>query len=178
MPAGAKALSGQLLKEAVTWTFTTPTPRVVRAALYPDARRRHDRILPDDGWALVFNLIVDPAALASAVTVTAGGKAVPVDLSRLGADPKAVMVKPRAPLPVGVDVLLTVAPGWRSAEGPVPSSTPYAHKAQGYRPLSGSATCDDERVGTSTTCWPMSTSHHDGLRLDFSGCPRRTCCPP
>lgn len=138
VPAGTKSLAGGVLAEAVTWTFTTPPPRLVQT--YPP-----DRPQPlDPLFVLVFDQRIDPAAMLPFVTVEAGGQAVEIrpasaeeTQEMAGQQPEGrwLAFKTRAPLPAATRVTVTVRPGAPSAEGPLVTREAQSYSFSTYAPL-------------------------------------------
>ncbi len=141
VPAGAKSISGNALTEAVTWTFTTPPPKV--AATYPyDAPQPLDPL-----FVIAFDQRIDPAAMLPFISVEADGRDVTV---RLASDdeiegaqdsiPRHVegrwlAFKALEPLPADARVTVTVRAGAPSAEGPLVTREAQSYSFSTYAPL-------------------------------------------
>ncbi|HEX8367883.1 MAG TPA: alpha-2-macroglobulin family protein [Pyrinomonadaceae bacterium] len=75
VPAGTKAATGQVLQKDVTWTFTTPPPKVEQMIPASQTTRRVALMF------ISFDQEINPAAVLQTVTVTGGGKKLPVRLA-------------------------------------------------------------------------------------------------
>jgi uncharacterized protein YfaS (alpha-2-macroglobulin family) len=127
VPAGVRSATGGTLAGAVSWSFSTPPPRL---------RARHPLSGPARRDALMFAAFdqrVDPAAVLSSVRVHARGSDVPVRLAcadevaadatvaRLASEVQAgrfVAFRAARELPPGARVTVTLGAGTPSAEGP------------------------------------------------------------
>jgi uncharacterized protein YfaS (alpha-2-macroglobulin family) len=139
VPAGIKSMSGNTLAQAVTWTFTTPPPKVT--ATYP-----YDTPTPLDPLFLIaFDQRIDPTAMLSFITVEAGGREVAV---RLASEEEAAQenilrhpegrwlaFKAAQPLPADTRVTVTVRAGAPSAEGPLVTREAQSYSFSTYAPL-------------------------------------------
>ncbi len=139
IPAGTKSMSGNALAEAVTWTFTTPPPKVV--ATYPS-----DEPQPlDPLFVIAFDQRIDPAAMLGWLTVQAGGRDVTVRLAseeevaqdNLLRYPEGrwLAFKATQPLPADTRVTVTVRAGAPSAEGPLVTREAQSYSFSTYAPL-------------------------------------------
>lgn len=143
IPAGTKSLSGGTLAQAVTWTFTTPPPKVV--STYP-----YDTPQPlDTLFVIAFDQRIDPAAMLGWVSVNAGGRDVPVRLvsdEDAAQDDVAQDIILRHPgrwlafkalelLPADSRVTVTVRAGAPSAEGPLVTREAQSYNFSTYAPL-------------------------------------------
>ncbi|HLM02128.1 MAG TPA: Ig-like domain-containing protein, partial [Pyrinomonadaceae bacterium] len=135
VPAGTKAATGQVLQKDVTWTFTTPPPKVEQMIPANQTTRR------DALMFVSFDQEINPEAVLKTITVTGGGKKLPVrlatpeEIERDGgiayyakqAQPKrwlafrAVNAEGAAEnaLPGDAAIAVTVNKGTPSAEGPL-----------------------------------------------------------
>lgn len=139
VPAGTKSMSGSALAEAVTWTFTTPPPKVV--ATYP-----YDEPQPlDPLFVIGFDQRIDPAAMLGWINVNAGGREV---TARLASEEEAAQdntlrhpegrwlaFKALEPLPADTRVTVTVRAGAPSAEGPLVTREAQSYSFSTYAPL-------------------------------------------
>ncbi|GAB4492886.1 MAG: MG2 domain-containing protein [Anaerolineales bacterium] len=142
VPAGTKSMSGNALAEAVTWTFTTPPPKVT--ATYP-----YDEPQPlDPLFVIGFDQRIDPAAMLGWISVNAGGRDVTV---RLASEEEAAQnnilrnqrqpegrwlaFKALEPLPADARVTVTVRAGAPSAEGPLVTRQAQSYGFSTYAPL-------------------------------------------
>jgi len=118
IPAGTKSINGGVLAEAVTWSFSTPPPKL--ETMYP-------RELPQNLKPLVFlqfDQRIDPAAVLETITVYAGSERVVMRLAtedEISADEEVqrfvenategrwLVFTPKNPLPADSSVSVTVA---------------------------------------------------------------------
>ncbi|HEX9962142.1 MAG TPA: MG2 domain-containing protein, partial [Pyrinomonadaceae bacterium] len=75
VPAGTKAATGQVLQKDVTWTFTTPPPKVEQMIPASQTTRR------DALMFISFDQEINPEAVLKTITVTGGGKKLLVRLA-------------------------------------------------------------------------------------------------
>jgi hypothetical protein len=132
VPAGLKGVDGSSLKEAYSWSFDTPGPRV--ESVHPGGQWRWLR--PTEDIVLVFNqAVVEPEKSISLrvgregtpwpITVSsAAAPAAPEEVQRPGRNlvpsrRTTVTVKMGKPLPLATDLELVVAPTLRGKEGPL-----------------------------------------------------------
>lgn len=75
VPAGTKSANGQVLAKDVTWTFTTPPPKVEQS--YPQGQvvRRNALMF------VAFDQSIEPAAVLKTITVTGSGRKVTLRLA-------------------------------------------------------------------------------------------------
>jgi hypothetical protein len=164
VPAGTRSATGNVLKEATRFSFTTPPPTLENS--YPS----YGPMGLDVPLFAQFDQRIDPAAVLGRITVTADGQRVAVralaaeeldqfpDLAPYlaaaragGKDGRWLAFKPVAPLPKNAQVTVTVGAGTPSAEGP-------------------NATTDDQG-------WEFFT--YPPLQLEDGGCNwDRHACPP
>jgi len=129
VPAGTRSASGEALTGAVRWSFRTPAPSAV--VVYPtptDATVRRDPLL-----FVVFDQRVDPQAVLPHLSLRAGATLQALRLAtaeEVSADPvvqrlareagegRWVAFRPASPLPSDTAVVVSVAKGTPSAEGP------------------------------------------------------------
>ena len=126
--AGTKSATGGALEKAVEWSFSTPP--AVMTAHYPgnDPQPQNTLIF------IAFDQRIDPAAVLETIQVTAGGRAVSLNLgteTEVRSNPNtAAMLKNSPvgrwlafsavePLPLGTEISVTVGPKTPSAEGPL-----------------------------------------------------------
>ena len=76
VPSGTKSATGQILDKDVTWTFTTPPPKLTQ--YYPSSGQTMRR---DSIMFAAFDQAINPEAVLKMLTVTAGGKKLPVRLA-------------------------------------------------------------------------------------------------
>ncbi len=144
VPAGTRSQTGGVLEREVSWTFTTPRPRMVRALPYRGSKQNK----PDTAIAILFNQPVDGKELLRRLSMgqlsAADFELVPQErwakLKRLGqqvatwdAD-RTVVVKPRRPLPLDSYFTVKLSQGLRG-EGPLTSRSTQNHAFYTYGPL-------------------------------------------
>jgi len=144
IPAGTKSATGGVLAQAVTWTFTTPPPKVV--STYP-----HDTPQPlEPLFFVAFDQRVDPGAVLETIQVSAGGR--PVSVVLVGQDEiekdkqvsqlvknaqegRWLAFKATEPLPPATGISVTIGPGTPSAEGPLVTQEAQSFGFPTYSPL-------------------------------------------
>ena len=144
IPAGTKSANGATLAESVSWTFTTPPPKVV--ATYPKGESQP----LDPLFFISFDQRVDPAAVLPTLHVEAGRQAISfelVDEAGVQADAQGkalfnnalpghwVAFRSKGLLPGDATVNVTVGPGTPSAEGPLVTKDTQAYSFKTYSPL-------------------------------------------
>jgi hypothetical protein len=128
VPAGTKSASGETLAEAITWTFTTPPPKVV--STYPDFSPQ-----PLEPILFVeFDQRIDPATVLETIQVMAGGENVEIVLAtraEIEEDERISQWAKNAEegcwlafravrsFPTDTNITVTIGPGTPSAEGPL-----------------------------------------------------------
>src|SRR5205085_5123680 len=75
IPSGTKSATGQTLAKDVTWTFTTPPPKVEQMVPANQTVRR------DALMFVSFDQAVDPQSVLRTTIVTASGKRIPIRLA-------------------------------------------------------------------------------------------------
>lgn len=142
--AGTTSLVGGVLEEAVTWTFRTPPPTVVRT--YPNVSPQ-----PLDPLLFVaFNQRIDRAAMLDAISVLAGGRSYALRLAtaeEVAADKNINSYASQYPadrwlafraeesFPSDTTVTVNIGPGAPSAEGPLTTTEVQSFSFQTYAPL-------------------------------------------
>ncbi len=149
IPAGTRSATGNILDEAVRWTFRTPPPSVARF---------HPEDGPTDLEPLIFIAFdqrVDPEAVLAKMEVRAGGEQVtlrPAAVAEIetaegvtddmvprlvesAGEGRWVAFRPARPLPTGANVRVTVGPGLPSAEGPRTTHEAESFTFDTYSPL-------------------------------------------
>tara|TARA_R110002073_G_scaffold323204_1_gene500317 strand:+ start:20356 stop:26469 length:6114 start_codon:yes stop_codon:yes gene_type:complete len=145
---GTKAANGEVLAEAKTFTFTTPTPTMERS--YPQSG-------PQDLEPTIFVLFdqrIDPDAVLAKMSITASSSKHPLRMaseSEIEED-KAVFgmveaekkkdrgrrwiaVRPEKPLPKDERIVVTIGAGTSSAEGPRTTKSAQSFNFRTYAPL-------------------------------------------
>jgi uncharacterized protein YfaS (alpha-2-macroglobulin family) len=175
VPGGSRSADGVTIKAPVSWTFSTPPPRV--STKWPEGM-----VVRRDALIFVeFDQRIDPAAVLRTVRVSGGTGAVPLRLAseeevrsdenvkRLaeqatkgrwlafraaGADGDAARL-----LPANSNVTVTIGPGTPSAEGPRVTTQAEAFSFRTYGPL---------RVTGSECGYQQRCSPYDPWRISFS----------
>lgn len=152
IPKGTRSATGQTLRKDVTWTFTTPPPKVETFLPGDGAVTRRDALM-----YLQFDQQIDPQAVLKTIAVTSNGTRSPLRLAtpeEIGSDYtiayRSKEAQPgrwlafRAVNPAGAtqDALpgasrinVTVQKGTPSAEGPLTTTEPANFSFQTYGPL-------------------------------------------
>lgn len=144
VPAGTKSATGGILAEAVTWTFSTPPPKVVTT--YPgDSPQPLEPV-----FFIAFDQRIDPGAVLETIRVSAGIQ--PVDLvlaseADLKKDERVSQLVKNAiegrwlafratkPFPTETTITVTIGPGTPSAEGPLVTNESQSFNFPTYAPL-------------------------------------------
>ncbi len=149
VPAGTKSATGQALQEDFTWTFTTPPPKALQMIPANQTTRR------DAVMFIGFDQAINPAAVLETITVTGGGKRLPIRLateeeiaSSVGHYAKAAQpgrwLAFRAvsadgsvdnALPGNSPITVTIEKGTPSAEGPLTTKVPQSFSFRTYGPM-------------------------------------------
>ena len=143
IPAGTTSDTGAPLGDAVTWTFSTPPPRV--ESLTPDAKV----IDRDPVFVVTFDQRVDPQAVLDTISLTAGesrslrlasDEEVAADnaareRTEEALDGRWVAFTPTSELPADTAVTIEIGPDTPSAEGPLVSEDAATHRTRTYAPL-------------------------------------------
>jgi uncharacterized protein YfaS (alpha-2-macroglobulin family) len=168
IPAGTKSATGAILGAPKSWKFTTPPP--VLKSSYPNG----GPTVRDPLMFVEFDQRVSPASVVETVRVRSGnrewkarlatGEEVADDhpVSKLAAraskdrwlafrvvDPGNAT--PRAPLPAGSSINVTIGPGTRSLEGPRTTSAQQSFAFRTYGPLR----VTQHRCGYREECSPF-----------------------
>ena len=144
IPAGTKSATGGVLEKTVTWTFSTPPPKVVNT--YP-----YDTPQPVDPLFFVaFDQRIDPAAVLETIRVGAGSQSVSLklatqaevqadaqvkNLAKYAQDGRWLAFRAKEPLPVDTSISVTIGPGTPSAEGPLLTTQSQFYSFSTYAPL-------------------------------------------
>jgi hypothetical protein len=146
--AGLKSATGNVMKDAKSFAFTTPAPRMINE--YPSSGPTK----LDVPMFVLFDQKIDPAAVLATIKVTADGKAYPVELlddAAIGknADLKALVDSAKAneqvgrwvafhatqPFPKATSVQVEIGPRTPSAEGPNTTTDAQSFSFETYPPL-------------------------------------------
>jgi hypothetical protein len=144
IPAGTESVSGGVLAESVTWTFSTPPPVVT--TFYPQN-------IPQPLHPLMFVAFdqrVNPDAVLKTIQVYAGNKLVDLVLAtsseiekneqvsqyvKNAQDGRWLVFKALYPFPADTSISITVGPGTPSAEGPLVTTSAQSFGFSTYAPL-------------------------------------------
>lgn len=151
VPAGTKSATGQVLQKDVTWTFTTPPPKVEQMIPASQIVRR------DALMFLSFDQEINPEAVLKHISVTGQGKKLPVRLATQTevdgdgsisyyskqAQPKRWLAfrainsdgSTENALPSASSIGVTVEVGTPSAEGPLTTIKAQSYSFNTYSPL-------------------------------------------
>jgi hypothetical protein len=144
VPAGTKSVSGGVLAQAVSWTFTTPPPKVT--STYP-----YDTPQPlQPLFFVAFDQRIDPASVLGSLHVRAGNQTVSLVLAseaeiqkdeqvsqlvKNAAEGRWLAFKATQPFPPETRVTVSIGPGTPSAEGPLVSKEVETYQFTTYAPL-------------------------------------------
>lgn len=144
IPAGTESVVGGVLAEAVSWSFSTPPPKL--ETMYPQD-------VPQDLNPLIFlqfDQRIDPAAVLETITVYAGSGKAEIRLAtedEISADEEVqrfienategrwLVFTPKNPLTADSNVSVTVGPGTPSAEGSLVTTSAQSFSFYTYAPL-------------------------------------------
>ncbi len=151
VPAGTKSATGQVLAKDVTWTFTTPPPKV--ETMIPNGGITRRDVL----MYMSFDQEINPEAVLKTTSVMSAGKRIPVRLAtqaEIDADGSISYYSKQAQpkrwiafrainsdgltenaLPPASSISVTVEKGTASAEGPLTTIKPQGFSFQTYSPL-------------------------------------------
>lgn len=149
VPAGTKSATGQTLQKDFTWTFTTPPPKAIQMAPSNGQTTRRDALM-----YIGFDQAVSPEAVIKTLTVTAGGKKLPIRLAteaEIGGDSTISYYKQQSQpnrwivfralsadgsvenaLPGASAIKVTIEKGTSSAEGPLKTTAVQSFTFQTY----------------------------------------------
>lgn len=151
VPAGTKSATGQVLEKDVTWTFTTPPPKVEQMIPASQIVRR------DAMMFISFDQEINPDAVLKTLSVTGQGKKLPIRLATQQeidgdgsisyyskqAQPRRWMAfrainsegSTENALPAASNIVVTVGVGTPSAEGPLTTQKAQSYSFNTYSPL-------------------------------------------
>ena len=150
VPAGTKSATGQTLQKDVTWTFTTPPPKVEQFLPQGQTVRR------DEMMYLSFDQDINPEAVLKTISVTAAGRKIPLRLAtqqeidgsgysyyaKQAQSKRWMVFRAITPdgltenaLPAASKIAVTVEKGTPSAEGPITTPTARTYSFQTFGPL-------------------------------------------
>jgi uncharacterized protein YfaS (alpha-2-macroglobulin family) len=168
VPAGTSSAVGGRLASAVTWTFSTPAPRLVTK--HPDSGPAR----PDAVLFAAFDQRIDPDAVLATIRLSASGaprtlrRATPQELEaderlrtlvKLTEAGRWLAFRPVERLPADAPVTVTVGPGTPSAEGPKKTAAAQTWTYRTFGPLRVTG----HRCGWNNECPPGTP-----WRIDFS----------
>lgn len=152
VPAGTRSATGQVLDKDVTWTFTTPPPKMTQ--FYPGSSQTTRR---DVLMFAAFDQAINPDAVLNAINVTAGGKKLNIRLAtqeEIDKEPSvSYYIKNSQPgrwlafrainsdgltenaLPGASAILVTIPKGTPSAEGPLTTLADQSFRFSTYGPM-------------------------------------------
>lgn len=155
VPAGTRSATGQTLAKDVTWTFTTPPPKVEQMLPQNQITRR------DALMYVKFDQAIDPEAVLRTITVNGSGRKLATRLAtqaEIDGDGsisyyskqaqsgrwlafRAVNAEgqPADALPPASQITVTVGKGTPSAEGPLTTTAAQSFGFQTYSPMKFSA---------------------------------------
>src|SRR5215207_5100734 len=175
VPAGTRSANGGVLRESVTWKFSTPPPGL---------KTKHPQVGPVRRDAIIFlefDQRIDPAAVLRTVKARAGAASLKLRLAtddEIAGD-ESVKYLSRAAvagrwlalraadagggvgeaLPANAGVAVTVGPGTPSAEGPRVTAQAQEFSFRTYGPL---------RVSGQTCGWDARCTPFDEWRVTFT----------
>lgn len=181
IPAGTESANGNVLEEAVTWTFTTPAPVVEQ--FYPYSRQPQPR---DPIFFVSFEQLIDAEAVLETIRVSASGEEFPTalvtadeiaeaaeaedassrakqlhQLVQNGKEGRWLAFRTLEKLPANTTVTVYVGPGTPSAEGPLTTEQPQSFSFQTYAPLR--ITESECGYGTCTPAAPFNITFNNPL---------------
>jgi uncharacterized protein YfaS (alpha-2-macroglobulin family) len=144
IPAGTESATGGRLGEQVSWTFSTPPPKIITS--YP-----YDVPQPlDPLFFIAFDQRIEPQAVLETIQVSAGDQSVRLKLAEdeeIDADKTVkrlaenagegrwLVFQAQEPLPPDTSVSVSVGPGTPSAEGPLVTPDAQNYSFRTYAPL-------------------------------------------
>ncbi|WP_152974031.1 alpha-2-macroglobulin family protein [Levilinea saccharolytica] len=144
VPAGTRSAQGGQLAQAVTWTFSTPPPKLITS--YPSGVPQP----ADPLFFIAFDQRIDPQQVLAVLKVQAGGRNVGIKLAgeeAVRANPQTASLlkntpegrwlafQAQEPLPLDSTVSVTIPAGTPSAEGPLRTAQDQSYQFSTYAPL-------------------------------------------
>ena len=151
IPAGTKSATGQILQKEVVWTFTTPPPKV-ETMIPANQTVRRDALM-----FVSFDQAINPQEVIKTISVTGGGKKLPIRLATQEEIEKdgsvSYYAKQAQPnrwlafravnsdgltenaLPAASGITVTIEKGTPSAEGPLLTAQAQSFSFQTFSPL-------------------------------------------
>lgn len=166
IPAGTRSATGNTLAQAVTFSFTTPAPRVIRS--WPDSSGPQKRV---PAMAVELDQAIDAQAVIKTISVSAGATKFPVRaLTRAEIEKdqairsfiaaaeqsehkgRYVAFTVSEPLPADAAITVNVGPGTPSAEGPLTTTSVQSFSFRTYGPLK----VEEARCSYGNQCPPLT----------------------
>jgi uncharacterized protein YfaS (alpha-2-macroglobulin family) len=144
VPAGTQSAVGGVLGETVSWTFTTPPPKIVTSFPYDESQPLEPVIF------ISFDQRIVPAAVLETIRVIAGDQKVSLELAsdadiqanervnqlvKYAQEGRWLAFKAQAPLPADTAISVTIGPGTPSGEGPLVTQDAQSFTFRTYAPL-------------------------------------------
>ena len=144
IPAGTESATGGVLAETISWTFSTPPPKMIDRVPSFSPQPLEPLFL------IAFDQRIDPEAVLPTIEVMAGGQAVSTRLAtsdEIEADKAASRLDERTgegrwlafvaeePLPADTSISVTIGPGTPSAEGSRVTKEAQHYDFRTYAPL-------------------------------------------
>ncbi|MFZ0548770.1 MAG: alpha-2-macroglobulin family protein [Candidatus Promineifilaceae bacterium] len=144
IPAGTESAVGTTLAESVTWRFSTPPPQMTD--YYPAGGPQ----VLDPVFFVAFDQLIDPEAVLASISVTADGENVALQLATAEdiasdervqgltentAEGRWLAFRATESLPSDADIVVTIAPGTPSAEGPLATEEEQSFSFHTYAAL-------------------------------------------
>ncbi len=135
VPAGLQAVDGTRLKNSYHFTLETRRPRLLGSVPYNGQRG----VETDQSIRVELNQSVSAAALQSAVKLelrsVRGTSTLPFEVTADPKEPRALLVKPKRPLPVHAAITLVLSPRLKGVEGPLEAGVEQVVTFNTYDPL-------------------------------------------
>lgn len=161
VPKGTKSLAGDALASPYVLEFSTARPRLVRL----DTSHEKYRLPADATFTVWLNQPVDPAEIARAITIAAGGDEalIPFDVKQRDADnPQVFVLTPKKKLPLGREIHVRAAEDLRGKEGPLTAGEPGSFDAATYGPFAVT------EIGCQPDAPQNKCSHDGGISIRLS----------
>jgi uncharacterized protein YfaS (alpha-2-macroglobulin family) len=136
IPAGTKSAVGGTLTKAVSWTFSTPPPKV--ESFYPNTKS-FQTATRDQIMQASFNQKIDRKAVVKKISLSANGKLIPVELvgeeENEEGEQQTIAFRASELLPLDSEIKVIFEKGLPSAEGILTTDTPQEFSFKTYSPL-------------------------------------------
>ncbi|HFQ94562.1 MAG TPA: hypothetical protein ENK32_11165, partial [Anaerolineae bacterium] len=161
VPAGTTSANGGVLAEPVSWTFSTPPPRLVDYYPYDGPQPLEPLIYA------AFDQLIEPTAVLPTIQLIGDGVTFPARLAteeEIAADDvvsrladgapegRFLIFRAEKPLPPDTQFTVQIGPGTPSAEGPRLTEEAQSFDFYTYPPLS----ITEHRCGWGSDCPPLS----------------------